>query len=85
MILLRENRRVGGTTGLSLDRSTVGKENLRPEYLKRKRIKDNLRPEYLKRKRIKEEGICYSCHVVTARRDAPLRKSALFLCSISKN
>ena len=28
-----------------------------------------------------EEGICYSCHVVTARQDAPLRKSALF-CAI---
>ena len=38
-ILFRENRRVGGTTGLSLDRSTVGKENLRPKYLERKGIK----------------------------------------------
>ena len=34
LILFRENRRVGGTTWLSLDRSTVLKENLRPKYLK---------------------------------------------------
>ena len=39
-ILFRENRSVGGTTGLSLDRSDVMKENLRPMYLKRKGTKD---------------------------------------------
>ena len=38
-ILFRKNRRVVGTTGLSLDRST-GKENGRPKYLKLKGIKD---------------------------------------------
>ena len=40
-ILFRENRRVGGgTTRLSLDRSTVRKENLQPKYLRRNGIKD---------------------------------------------
>ena len=39
-ILFRKNRRVGGTTRLCLDRSTVRKENLRPKYLKRTGIKD---------------------------------------------
>ena len=39
-ILFRENHRVGGTTPISLDRSTMRKENLRPKYLKRKGIKD---------------------------------------------
>ena len=38
-ILFRENRRVGGTAGLSFDISNVGKENLKPKYLKRKGIK----------------------------------------------
>ena len=40
LVLFRENHRVGGTTWLSLDRSTVWEENLRPKYLKRKGIKD---------------------------------------------
>ena len=40
LILFCENRRVGGTTRLSLDRSTVRKENLWPQYLKRNGIKD---------------------------------------------
>ena len=31
---------MGGTTRLSLDRTTVRKENLWPKYLKRKGIKD---------------------------------------------
>ena len=39
-ILLHENRKNGGTTRLSLYRSTVRKENLQPKYLKRKGIKD---------------------------------------------
>ena len=39
-ILFLENRRVGDTTRLFLDRSTVRKENLRSKYLKRKGIKD---------------------------------------------
>ena len=41
LILFRKNHRVGGgTTQLSLDRSTVRKENLRPKYLKCNGIKD---------------------------------------------
>ena len=40
LILFRKNGRVGGTTRLSLDISTVRKENFRPKYLKRKGIKD---------------------------------------------
>ena len=39
-ILFRENHRVGGTARISLDRSTVWKENLRPKYLKCNGIKD---------------------------------------------
>ena len=39
-ILFRENHRVGGRARISLDRSTVRKENLRPKYLKRKEIND---------------------------------------------
>ena len=39
-VLFRENDRGGDITRLSLDRSTVRKENLRPKYLKRKGIKD---------------------------------------------
>ena len=39
-ILFRENHRVGGTTRLSFDELTVRKGNIRPKYLKRKRIKD---------------------------------------------
>ena len=39
LILFCENRRVGGTTRLFLDISTVRKENLRPKYLKPKGIK----------------------------------------------
>ena len=35
-ILFRENSWVDGTTRLSLDKSTVRKENLRPKNLKRK-------------------------------------------------
>ena len=38
--LFRENRRAGATTRLSLDRSTMRKENHRPKYWKRKEIKD---------------------------------------------
>ena len=38
--LFREDHRGGGITRLSLDRSTVRKENLRPKYLKRKGIKN---------------------------------------------
>ena len=40
LILFGENHRVGGTARISLDRSTVRKENLRPKYLKLKWIKD---------------------------------------------
>ena len=40
LILFRKNRRVDGTTRLSLDWSIVRKENLRPKYLKRNGIKD---------------------------------------------
>ena len=40
LILFRENRRVYGTTRLSLNRSTVQKENLWPKYLKCNGIKD---------------------------------------------
>ena len=40
LILFRENHTGGGITQLSLDRSTVRKENLQPEYLKYKGIKD---------------------------------------------
>ena len=40
LILFHENHRVGGTAQISLDRSTVQKENLRLKYLKRKWIKD---------------------------------------------
>ena len=39
-ILPCENCRVGGTTRHSLDRSTGRKENLRPKYLKHKKMKD---------------------------------------------
>ena len=39
-VLFRENNRGGDITRLSLDRSTVRKENLQPKYLKRKGIKD---------------------------------------------
>ena len=40
-ILFCENHRVGGTARISFDRSTVWKENIRPKYLKCKRIKDS--------------------------------------------
>ena len=40
LILFRKNCRVGGTTWLSLNRSTVQKENLQPKCLKRNGIKD---------------------------------------------
>ena len=39
-IFTRKNCRVGDSTRLSLDRSTVRKQNLRPKYLNRKVIKD---------------------------------------------
>ena len=40
LVLFRKNYRWGDITRLSLDRSTVRKENLWPKYLKRKGIKD---------------------------------------------
>ena len=57
-ILFHENHRVGGTARISLDRSTVRKENLRPKYLKRKGIKDTciLTDKQAKRTYIHSEG-----------------------------
>ena len=43
LILICKNCTMGGTTRLSLKRLTVCKENLRPKYLKWKRIKDTCR------------------------------------------
>ena len=44
-ILFRENRRVGGTTRLSLYRTTVRKENLRPKVSETQRIKRYLQSD----------------------------------------
>ena len=49
-VLFRENDRGGDITRLSLDRSTVRKENLRPKYLKRKGIKAVWQTQNIKQK-----------------------------------
>ena len=51
IIIFHENRRVGGTTGLSLDRSTVRKENLQTKYLQCKGIKGTCILTYKQTKR----------------------------------
>ena len=57
-ILSHENSRVGGTTRLSPDRSTVWIENIWPKYLKCKRIKDScsLRHKQTKRTYLHSDG-----------------------------
>ena len=77
LILFRENRRVGGggTTRLSLDRSTVRKENLQTKYLKHNEIEDTCsltdkqtKPTYLHSdgwikwlSRRKQWNVCLAC------------------------
>ena len=60
-ILFRENHGGGGITRLSLDRSTMRKENLRPKYLKRMGIKDtcHLTDKKKKKKRKKKKEYIY--------------------------
>ena len=68
-----ENRILGGTTWLSLDRPIVWKENLWPEYLKRKGIKHtcSLTDKQTKSRRLNKMTVqnktmkCPSCSLVT--------------------
>ena len=72
LILFRKNGRMSGTTLLSLNRSTVRKENLRPKYLKRKGIKDTSSLTYKQTEdswikwlfRTKQWSVCISCFLL---------------------